>query len=75
MSSLPLEKLQGVFGQIEIKSATFYDFANPEHVGNFAELFWSVTIEVRPRDGAKMVYALTFEPFDGKLVGITRLRH
>jgi hypothetical protein len=73
LTSLHLERFQKIFGQIQMKSVEFRDFTTPEHRGSFALLFWSVKLESHQPDGTDESYALTFEPFEGKLVGIIRM--
>ena len=64
-----LEKLERFLGHFTVKSVEFHGLGE-SHQGNFAELYWSVELEVDSPNGGHSSYSLIFEPFDGKLTQI-----
>jgi len=74
IKSLHLEKAERFLGRAKILSVDF-NSPSPDHEGNFAAgaLDWAVHAEAELPDGAHVKYLLSFEPFDGKLVGIHRM--
>ncbi len=71
--SVPIYQLEKLFGPLTIKSIEFESLA-PEHVGSFALLDWVVKAEVK-KNGKSSIIAMNFEPFEGKLTVLTRIRH
>jgi hypothetical protein len=69
-----LQEFDRFLGHVTIRSATFNGFANPNHAGNYALLFWTIEVETSLANGARRNYALAFEPFNGRLIGIQHLR-
>ena len=68
-----LENLGRILGKHKVQSAEFHTLLNPEHEGNFAELYWQVNVDVQLPNGSAVAYVLSFEPFKGKLVSILRM--
>lgn len=64
-----LEKLERFLGHFSVKSGEFHGLGEL-HEGNFAELYWSVDLEVNSPNGGQSSYSLIFEPFEGKLTQI-----
>lgn len=71
IGSLHLERAEKVLGQLKIEFVEFQALANPQHDGSFASLFWVVHAEVQLPDGTHGRYAFGFEPFGGKLTGLS----
>jgi hypothetical protein len=46
---------------------------SPDHLGNFASLFWVVQAESILPDGTHRTYGFSFEPFEGKLIGLSQI--
>lgn len=70
--SLHFEKADKVLGRLTIKLVQF-DGLSADHVGNFASLLWIVHVEGQLPDGTHHTYGLTFEPFEGKLTGLSQI--
>jgi hypothetical protein len=70
VSSLHLENAEKVLGRLKIKLVEF-DGLSDEHVGDFARLFWIVHAEGQFPDGSHRLYGFSFEPFEGKLIGLS----
>jgi hypothetical protein len=66
---IQLEKLERFLGHCTVKSVEFHGLGE-SHEGNFADLYWSVELEVDSPNGGHSSYSLIFEPFDGKLTQI-----
>ncbi len=71
IDSLRLTHADIALGNLEINKAEFATLANPGHVGSFAELYWVVYADVKLPGGTQGQYAFEFEPFEGKLTGIS----
>jgi hypothetical protein len=52
----------------------FQGWSSPDHVGSFVGFVWFVGMEGDFRDGHTRKYSFKFEPFQGKLTGISQLR-
>jgi hypothetical protein len=74
MKSLHLEKSEKILGRLKILLIEFNP-PSPDHVGNFAAgaFQWVIHAEAELPDGTHTKYALGFEPFDGRLIGIHRM--
>jgi hypothetical protein len=70
LQAIHLEKLTSVLGDLKIRLVEFQGLS-PDHVGSFASLFWVVQAEGRFPDGSHCAYGFSFEPFDGKLMGVS----
>lgn len=71
MKILPLEKLKIFLGDFEVKSVEF-ELHGQDKEGSFASLWWRVELEVRERKNQRVSYYATFEPFEGRLIGLGR---
>jgi len=47
--------------------------SGPNHVGDFAQFYWTVDVDALSTEGAHRKYALFFEPFEGRLTGLEHL--
>lgn len=75
LDSVPWEKAEKFLGTLKVTD-TWFQLPNEEHVGSFAAavLYWVVQAEAQFKDGTTGKYALSFEPFEGKLMGLSRIR-
>jgi hypothetical protein len=73
VKSLHLQSTEKFLGRVKVQSVEFSGL-NPVHTGNFAagSLDWVVRMEANFPDNTTVTYSLTFEPFAGKLMLLTR---
>jgi hypothetical protein len=69
ISAPPLMGLEKFLGKITVGSETFQTL-NHDHVGSFAELYWTIRLRATRPDGRQVHYIAGFEPFNGQLQGI-----
>ena len=74
VNSLHLEKAEAFLGSLKIRSTEFVD-PDPRRAGTFTAtaFVWNVEALATFPDGSHETYGLTFEPFEGKLIQITRM--
>lgn len=72
LQAIHLDKYERSLGRLQIRLVEFQDL-NPDHTGSFAagSLFWVVQAEGRCSDGTPCTYSFSFEPFAGKLTGLS----
>jgi hypothetical protein len=68
------EELGKILGRVHVESAEFEGVGGEGRVGTVTGLYWSVRIDTEGPKAGHRKYALTFEPFGGKLTGILHLR-
>lgn len=73
LRSIHLERFDKLLGHLEMKSAEFDAFANPDRLGDFALLFWIVKVDAQLPEGPRRTYSFLFEPFDGRIVSVKHL--
>jgi hypothetical protein len=72
LQSIHLDKFERVLGRLQIRLVEFQGLS-PDHVGNFAAPFWVVQAEGHFPDGTRRTYGFSFEPFEGKLTGLSEI--
>ena len=72
LASLHLDRAQRFFGPLRITLVQFVGLGK-EHVGNFAQLDWTVQTKAEFPDGTHAMYGFTFEPFEGKLTSVSQI--
>jgi hypothetical protein len=65
--AIPIAQLEEFLGKLSVRSVEFHGLAE-KHVGWFVLLNWEVDVEAQRPGGLASTYALTFEPFDGRLI-------
>jgi hypothetical protein len=73
LNAINLERFKSFLGHLKLVSAKLNGFSNPNHVGDFAQFYWSVEVDAQSADGTHREYALSFEPFEGRLIGLKHL--
>lgn len=63
---LPTEALTALIGPFRIRKIQF-NITNP-----YLKLYWELTLDVRRSDGSRREYVAAVEPFQGKLISLTR---
>jgi len=72
LSVIPLDELEKFLGPLQVESAEF-QLTTKDHIGSFALLFWQVEMRTTKQNGQSAEYSMTFEPFLGKLTGVSRV--
>ena len=72
LQKVQLEKFAHVLGQLHVKLVEFQGIS-PDHLGSFASLFWVIQAEAILSDGSHRMYGFSFEPFEGKLTGLSQI--
>lgn len=72
LATINIPRYERFLGKLTIRSVSF---AGPqqEHIGSFGAMSWSITVEARPPGEKPETYVFMFEPFDGKLFGLSRM--
>ena len=72
IASLHFERAEQFLGRLSIKLVEF-EGVSSDHVGNFARFIWIVHAVGEFPDGTRQTYGLSFEPFEGKLTGLSEI--
>jgi hypothetical protein len=70
---LPLKELRLYVGELKVVSVDFIPRDSEASEGQSASLFWAVRANSRDSKGSRSSYLLTFEPFEGRIVSISRM--
>jgi hypothetical protein len=73
LKAIRLDRFEGLLGRLQTRLVAFQGLS-PDHLGNFASLFWVVQAESILPDGTHRKYGFRFEPFEGKLIGLSQIQ-
>jgi hypothetical protein len=71
INALPRDVLEEMLGPFKINSSDFR-LRHEQPSGSLAELYWELNVSSTTAEGKSLRWALTLEPFTGRLTAITR---